>query len=244
MRNTSKYVFAAIASASWLLHGPLASAGVIGTYNDRATWQGLTTGATNIDFESLGLSPGGYHDYSSGLTTGGVQFTGFTGSSSFLFAINPPTNAAEEFGSLTELRGPDFLSGSYISALLPSNVTSFGLDLMTAYPNGAGIRIQLNGIDLGIVVSTQARPTRTFFGVRTDTPISELRFILDGTPNNNTFALIDNISYGLATTSGGGGGGTGGDSPSETPEATTMLYVATGTGVIAWARKRKKLAFV
>lgn len=241
MRHTTRYVCAAIASVSWLLHGLPATAAVIGTYSDRATWEGLTTGRTDIDFESVDL-PLGYASYgtASGLTLGGLQFIGNSGSDYQLYVINPPDGAPEDFDSNKLLRGPDFVANSFITVNLPANVTSFGLDLMTALPNAASFRIQLNGLDMGIVISTQARPNRTFFGFRTDTAITDLRFILDGTPNNNTFALIDNISYGMASISGGGGGG-GGDL-SETPEATTMLYVVTGFGLLSWARKRRKLA--
>ena len=56
---------------------------VLGTYEDRSTWNGLTTGIITDDFESLGLASGGYSFYntSSGLTRGAINYVGIDGAS-------------------------------------------------------------------------------------------------------------------------------------------------------------------
>ncbi len=223
-----------VAFAFLLLAVLPSQASVLGTFTDRATWEGVTSGRTDITFESLGLSPGGFTSYSNstGLTTGGVNFTGIDGTGGFfLYAVNPPSGADEDFGSLTILKGPFYRSGSYILASMPGGVTSFGLDLMSMLPAGATFRLVLDGVDIGFSISTAARPTRTFFGVQTDSPVSLIRIVIDSGTVFTTLPMIDNFSYGSVAAGGG-----------ETIEITTLLYVGTGIGLLGWGKRRRRLA--
>jgi len=209
---------------------------VLGTYNDRTTWEGLTTSRVDIDFESLGIAPGGFqsHNTVAGLTHGGVDFIGYQNGSPTLYAKNPPTGDTDDFLSNTLLRGPEFWvggccpDGSYLIAVVPSGVTSFGLDLMSAYPAGASFRIELDSIDVGVIVVTQSRPNRTFFGVRTDAPFAQVKVIMTSGTVFTTYGLFDNVAYG---SSGGGG------DPGQTPEVATLLIVASGLLLFRFARR-------
>ena len=213
-----------------------AQATVLGTYSDRTTWEGVTSGRTDIDFESLGIGVGGYTSYSTsaGLAIGGVQFVGVLDPSTyFLYALNPPSGASEDYGSSTVLKGPELRPTSYLLVNLGPGVTSFGVDLMTIFPAGSMISIFLDGVQVGMV-STQSKPTRTFFGVQTDTAFSQIKFVLSSGTTYSTQILLDNFAYGAAMS----GGPT---PPAETVEVTTLLYVGTGIGLLGWTRRRRDL---
>jgi hypothetical protein len=238
-----------IGATAWLLLllASAAHASVLQTFSNRVDWEAATTGRTDIDFESLGLPQGTgtwWADYSNstGLTTGGVNFKGEEGSGWYLWAINPPDGDFQDYNTLTVLRGPDFRTENGPSRLLvnlPSNVTSFGIDLAAINAtnqnnNIATLRIYLDGIDINVSVTTLARPDMKFFGVTTDAPVSQVAIELTSGEAYTTRMLADNVSFGLA--SGTTGGTTGGG---ETPEATTLLYVASGAALMAWARRRR-----
>ena len=218
----------------------LASATVVATYTSRPLWEAASSGITNVDFESLGLGVGGYTSYSNGtgLSTGGLTFVGVLDPNTFfLYALNPPLGADENFGSSTVLKGPELRATSYLNITLPAATTAFALDLMTVFPAAQSFRIQLDGIDVGIVITSQARPTRTFFGVTTDAPISQVTITVDSGILNQTQGLFDNFAYGSI---GGApdpppGGG-------ETPEVATMLSVGSGLVLLRWARRRQPSA--
>ena len=211
----------------------LASATVLQIYDSRANWEAATTGRTDVDLEGLSL-PLGYASYSTsgGLSLGGLTFVGVESSGYWLYAINPTAGDAQDFGSSTILK-TQYGASAYLAITLPSATTSFGVDLMTAFPDAQTFRIELDSVDLGVVFSTGARPTRTFVGVTTDTAISQVRIYLTS-GNSGTVALYDNFGYGAAGSGGGGG-------PEETPEIATMLCVGSGLIALRWARRRQVL---
>lgn len=229
-------------------------AGIVNTYTNRATWQAATGGRTDIDFSALGLGAGGYTSYSdsSGLTIGGVTFTGYDASNNayFLYALNPDSGWDENFGTGTLLKGPFWyqsagLTTTYLQLVLPSSVTSFGIDLGTISPRGSNLRILVDGVYTGSPVTT-ATNSLTFFGFTADAPVNQVRIYVDSGSVTVTQALIDNVSFGamLSGSSGGSGGGGGGSTPppgSETPETSTLLYVGTGVYFMAWRRKKRLL---
>jgi hypothetical protein len=240
MKHSRHYYLVPFACAGWLLTSLPASGAILGTYTNRALWEAATSGRTDIDFESLGLVPPpgmNFSNYSTaaGLTLGGATFTGWTGGAYYLYAVNPPAGADEDFGSATLLRGPEWFSGSYLQIALPLTVTSFGLDVMTMTPGAGAVRILADGIDVAGAIATALRPTRTFFGFTSDTPIAQVRVIIDTGTVFQTQVLVDNVSFGAATSGGGGGGGGG---PAETAEITTLIYVASGVALLAWAKRR------
>lgn len=231
-----------------LLVASVASATVLQTFDSRASWEAATTGKVNVDLESLGLGVSGYASYSnvSGLTTGGLHFVGVLDVNQyFLYALNPPSGADENFGTSTILKGPEYRATSYLSITMPAATTSFGLDLMTAFPSAQSFRVLVDGVDTGVVVTTQNRPNPTFFGFTTDTSITEVRILLNGGTLNNTMGLFDNFAYGTASTggtTGGGTGGTGGQPTEETPEIATMVALGSGLMMLRWMHRRRPVA--
>ncbi|MEZ5354688.1 MAG: hypothetical protein R2762_18800 [Bryobacteraceae bacterium] len=228
------YVTAVLASMLLLTAVP-AEASVLGTYNDRATWEGVTTGRVDFDFDTLGLSPGGFTQYNSaaGLTIGDVNFVGYQHGGYSLTALNPLAGWDENFGSGALLRGPYYFTDSYLLVTFTTSITSFALDLMTMSPDAGDFEIIVDGVSLG-VVTTANRPTHTFFGVQTDTPITQVRIQLASGNLTATQGLFDNVAIGLANTGGGGGQ----PPPGETPEVSTMFYTAMGFGLVYWSRRR------
>jgi hypothetical protein len=223
-----------------------AGASILGTYNDRATWEGLTTNRTDIDFTSLGIPQPGANPYNTaaGLTISGVTFVGREQSDSqfSLWASHAPPNAPEDWGSGTLLLGPQLYNGSYFQITFAVGITSFGIDLMSMDPGSAAFRILVDGVDTGVQIATSNRPNRTFFGLQTDSSFTQIRLVLDTGTLFQTRGLFDNISYGDVNAGSGGPGGGGDDpdpTPAETPEATTLLYAASGIGLMYWARRRR-----
>lgn len=219
-----------------------AFASVIATYEDRSTWNGLTTGVTTDNFESLGLAAGGFTIYGTGagLTRGSVNYLGVDGAAYTMLAINPLPGAGNDFGSGIVLRTADYNSFAtqYMQLTLPG-VTAAGFDLGTAFPNAIGIRIELSTGEF-YIRTTENAPTLSFWGVRTDAPISWIRIALTSgagaTPSQfSSIAILDNVSYGTAYVPPPPGGGESGGG--ETPEVTTLLYVASGFGLLFMRRK-------
>lgn len=216
------------------------SASVLQTFSDRASWEAATAaGFTTVDFENLNL-PLGYFNYSTvaGLTTDGVTFVGVQDSPGvpyYLWASTPGVGDPAFANSGTLLVGPEHRGGAgYLSVTLPSAVTSFGLDLMSVDPTAQSFRFVLDNVDIGIVITTVAQPNRQFFGVTTDTPITTVRILFDGSPATSsvTAGRFDNFVYGAAG-SGGGGGPEG-----EAPEAGTLLCLGSGLLILRWIRQR------
>jgi hypothetical protein len=206
----------------------------------------MTTGVVNENFDSLGYTPGQYvyHNTSAGLSLGAVTYVGVDGAAAGgyqLLAMNPGAGWGSNFNSGTLLQGPDHHANSYLMITLPGGVTSFGLDLASVEPYASNFRIELDSIDLGVIISTLTHPNLQFFGVRTDVAFSTVKVILTSGSVTVTNGIFDNVSYGAALVGGGGGGG-GEDPPipGETPEITSLIYLATGLGLVGWTARRRK----
>ncbi|MEZ5398177.1 MAG: hypothetical protein R2729_00825 [Bryobacteraceae bacterium] len=235
MRHSFRLFAAAVLAVMLWIAAIPAEASILGTYSDRATWEGLTSGRTDINFDALGLTPGGYTQYnnSAGLTVGDVNFVGYEAGSYDLTALNPLAGWDEDYNTGTLLRGPFYYADSYLLVTFNTNITSFALDLMTMATSGQDFEIIVDGVSLG-TISTAAQPATTFWGVRTDTPITSIRFQLASGSLTVTKGLFDNIALGLATAGGGGSP----PPPGETPEAGTLLLTGVGLALVARARRR------
>jgi hypothetical protein len=231
-----------------LLMATCAQAAVLGTYSDRGTWEGLVSGQTNIDFSGYSILPGGWEFYSTaaGLTDSGVTFTGHVGSGYELLLNNAGTGAPDNFNSGVRLQGPAWspVQATYIQMQM-SPVTALALELGTGFPNALGVKLELSSGEI-FFVGTAGAPALTFWGVRADAGISWVRVSLatsaDGytQPTNWTsYVVMDNISYGSASTGGGGGGGGGGE-PTGTPDGPAAAYVLSGLAMLGagWRRRR------
>jgi hypothetical protein len=222
-----------------------AGASILGTYNDRSTWEAVSTNLTHIDFTSIAPNPGNFQGYntSAGLTLSDVTFVGRAQDNSTynLFVLHAPSGAPEDWGSGAVIRGPEWYVGSYFQMTFATGITSFGIDLMSMNPAGASFRVLVDGVDIGgSSITTGSRPNRTFFGLQSDTPLTQIRLVLDTGTAFQTQGLFDNVAFGdVNAGSGGGGGGEDPEPPpAETPEATTLLYAISGIGLMYWARRR------
>ena len=211
---------------------PLVSGATI-TYTDETAWSSASMNLTTIGFE--GLAPANsfaLYSTSTGLSIDGVQFVGADGGGYQLSVydsnfISPYFN----WGAGALLAGPQYVNANVtpsIQVSLPSGVTSFGVNLMTASPNATSFSITLSD-GTTQTVSTFARPQQAFFGATSDAPITSATFTLVETiPANNTQGLLDNFSFGAA--------GTG--SQGQVPETDTLVMIGTGLAGLAWIKKR------
>jgi hypothetical protein len=232
---------AGIATLVFLLSSVPAFAGVV-TFNDRAAWEAITGPQTDIDFESFGLTPGQATNFSTpeGLTVNGVNFKGTENGAWFLWLGNPGPGDPENFLSGARLRGPGNMPNSYLLASFPPLVNAFAIDLASGAPQGASFRIELDGIDVGLIIPTQTAPDRSFFGLLADAPFSQVKmYVASGT--FSTYGLFDNCSFIIGGSQGGGGGGGGEEPPvGEAPDLAT--FVSLGTGLLFLGYRRRKIA--
>ncbi len=215
-----------------LLTAPACSA-TITTYIDSLAWQSTVSGLQSINLEGLAPTNGSTtYNTPAGLTTGGVQFIGYTSSgTSWIQVLDTNFNLYYNFGSgdaaRQNLDRPNSNSPlPYVHVVLPANVTAFGMDLFTVSPSALNFTVTVAGTPY--TVPTAARPTETFWGVTSDAAIASLDLTLQGTSyNGSTSAMIDNFRYGTSAAQG----------MSDAPEATTFLLI--GSGLIAIAALKK-----
>ena len=202
----------------------------ITTYTDPNAWQAASSVQQTITFEGLAPANGSTtYQGPTGLTTGGVEFIGYTWSgASWIQVIDTNFSTWYNFGSNDALsQSMDRPNSSsplpYIQIALPSNVTAIGMDLFTVSPNALNYSITIAGNQY--TVPTDPRPTEAFWGVTSDTPIASLNLTLQGTVyNGSTIALLDNFQYGTANLS-------------QAPEAATFVLI--GSGLIGIGALRK-----
>jgi hypothetical protein len=196
MALISKIAFALTAVA---LGSALNAQAAVVTYNDRTVFNSAVSGQTTLTFEAQNTTPSFTYYGGTGLSLGGVTFAAPL--SSYLYvvdvnAVNPSYNwgsgASLLFGSVNE-------NGNVVITL-PGTTFSFGLDLMAeADFNADATAGQLFNLDVdgtNYAVSTAQRPTRTFFGVSSDTAFNAITI----TMNNTTFPfrvlpILDNFSF-------------------------------------------------
>ncbi len=207
------------------------------TYTDRTAWQTATTNDTNIDFE--GQTPvdtaKAYSD-SNGYKQSGVQFEGINGFGFALSIVNPgPNTSYYNWGSGASLQSGFYFGGAnvpYIHVILPTSITAFGVDLMTGNPNAQSVKVAVNGTG-NLTDATAAKPTRTFFGVTSDSAIGTIDFsIVNPQANSGAYVLLDNFSFGTVKPAA--------PPPplTEVPEVATMFLIGTGLAAMAILRKR------
>lgn len=205
------------------------------TYNDVTSWLSATTGDTNISFTA---TAGSFNDYSTstGLVMSGVHFIGYISPTSYQLTTVDQMFAAPyfDFGTGGSLRGPMYDRAAnatflpYIHVTLPSNVTAFATNLMTASPNAVPFKVTLADGE-SFSVATGNRPTTAFFGLTADAAISYVDFALPTAANNaGTSGLLKNFQFGTS-------GAT--PPPADTPEAATLILI--GTGLVFFRSFRK-----
>jgi hypothetical protein len=222
-----------------LAAAPLAGSTVV--YDDRALWEAATPGFTNIGFEGLTST---YADYSNaaGLTQSGVQFLGLLPSSYQLYVVNGSYFPEfHDWGSGAILKGPSYFETQptrELKVLLPANVNSIGVDLMTIASEPGQFTVVLSTGEQWTGIGTLDKPNRRFWGVSTDVPIAEIHFQLTSGINLTSLPGLDNFAFGTL----GAGGGVPPDPEAETPEMATIVLVGTGLILLRRLGRRRKLA--
>ena len=197
MALTSKTTFALTLIA---LASALSAQAAVVTFNDRGAFNVAVSGQTTLTFEAQNTAPPFTYYGNTGLSLSGVTFANAL--SGYLYvadvnAVNPSYNwgsgASLLFGSVNE-------GGGNVVITLPTSTFSFGLDLMAEADFNAdltaGQLFNLNVDGTNYAVNTAQRPTRTFFGVSSDTAFSSITI----TMNNTTFPfrvlpILDNFSF-------------------------------------------------
>jgi hypothetical protein len=192
--------------------------------------------AKDVDFthiQYISYGPSGY------TSSDGYNITGSNSSGSFLQGIS--------YQSQPSLKS-DSDSASQLKVAIPGSGNTALLFLLASTPSTSGYTVTLSdGEIFNLSGST------TIFGVSVSHPITSVN-LSAGTGSN---LILEDVSYGVSNlpsdNSGGSGGGSGGGggggstppsdpgNPSAVPEATPVLLLGTGLGMIAFARKRISL---
>ena len=206
-------------------------------YTDPVAWMAAVSGTTAIGFE--GLAPaGGFKDYSTStgyVITNGPEFIGFEGPAIYGLQVIDSADSSPYFnwGTGASLESPGYNAPPngftpYIHVILPANITAFGVDLMTVSPNALTYQVTLDNGNT-YTVTTANRPTQTFFGITSDSPIAYINFAVIGTTNGNgTYGLMDNFTYGTA------------DDATQTPELCTFLLIGSGLATFGYLGRRRR----
>ena len=202
------------------------------TYSDRNEWLLQVNNVSTVDF--TGPAPGGivYYNTDTGYQSGGITFVGtFSASNYLLFNKNAgPSESWYDWGSGAILVNSEY-SASFprsIRVTLPADQYAFGVDLMTGNDPGQTVTVRING-GAEFTVPTFVRPTRAFFGVISDTPITQIEVF---NPPPMAYLMMDNFSIGQVNAA---------PPPAETPEAATLLLCGSGLCLLAWTARWKQL---
>ena len=213
------------ATALLLLTAIPASAGVIA---DRPTWLTQATSVTNYDFDTLEAGTEQIYNTSAGLILPaiGVSLVGYSFSTFYNMAVSQgatPSPWLEYDWSSGAIARSEALTGSFTGGQTPiirvtftgGPVTAFAVDLGTGGVSTGNINVTPQG-QATTTLTTQVRPTFTFYGITSNTPFS----YVDIAPTTaNSMAIIDNIAYGTYNST---------PPPDPTPELASILAVATG----------------
>ena len=203
-----------------------------GLFTDRPTWMASVTGLTTYDFGVQ--APGSQTNYntSTGLVQAGLGFSivGFnTQGNGYNFSTvqgNAGNTPWYDWGT-----GAIGKSDQVFNTFMPKIRITFTGGPKTAF----GIDLATSGVSTGVIfvtpeggsstsVTTQLNPTWTFYGITSATAFSYIDIIPQ---THDAFALIDSLAFGSEA-----------PPPSETPEVSTLLSVATGLALLASCGKK------
>lgn len=226
MNGTSGY--RRIVAATMFAFGLVAqSNAAIITYTDRTAFGAATSGVTTIDFEAQNTA-GSFTFYGSGLNVAGVQFSAPL--SSYLYVADPAAvNTAYQWGSGASLLFGSTNEGGNLVIQLGAGVFSFGFDYMAQAdqaPDATGGLIYNIDVDGNAYSGTTAnRPNREFFGITSDTAISQITLTMTNTNTFRALPIIDNVSFGNVA--------------STVPEPGVLVLLGLGLAGLAAARRHR-----
>lgn len=205
-------------------------------YTDKPTWLAASSGLTTIGFDGIATTPGSGVSSTTGLVINGVSFMAYSSATTTASTVvNPAAGSFYDYSSGSELywnAASTNLFIPYLKVTLPAAVTSASIDLMSFGGSNVAYTVALN--DLNFLYSsapTIGYPTRTFFGITSNTPFTSIAFQLSA---NGVTPVVDNFAFGTTSSS-----------TTETPEACTFLLIASGLISIAkWGRRWTKAPLV
>ena len=175
-------------------------------FNDRASFTAASSNLTVFDFE--GIAPNsGFTNYKAPnvLSTHGLQFQ-LGGGERFgpgaISVVGGWYYAGPAYETTTGAKitwsPPNQPGNAYLEVRLPQNVTAVGADLWTVQPAVSSVQVSVtagDGRTQTANVATSSRPTATFIGFTSTTPMSFIRFAI---PRGQTGLMLDNFTYGQA----------------------------------------------
>jgi hypothetical protein len=190
----------------WLLGGrdAMAQALPFTTFTSRTAWETAAGSVTTIDFEGIAANASyAPFDRAQGYDRFGMRFVGMSPANAaipyYLRVVSPTYAPDYNWGSGAVMHGPPIIIqsnnvGGPNSAIVitpPADVYAMGGDIMTIFPQGENVTVQVrttSGV-YPVPTSTAARPTRTFVGIVSPERILEVRVFSYG------FPVIDNVAF-------------------------------------------------
>ena len=161
--------------------------------SDRAAWQHVTVGRTDVSFVGLGGNSGLDRWYPGGINVNGVTFTGapYVGTTDYLyirsdpnFLFGPPDG---DLGCPQQI--PCGNSGAGITVSLPKGVNSVGLDLASFWPAGP-VNVVFRNNQTFTIGNPQTLQGSVFAGFTSPTPIDSFIIEAPGLP------IVRDMSFG------------------------------------------------
>lgn len=226
MKSVTRVCFALSVVA---LASAVTAQAAVTTYNDRNVFNAAVTSQTTLDFEAQNTAPGSFTYYGgTGLSLSGVNFTAPLSGYLYVADVNA-VNPSYNWGSGASLLYGSVNENGNLVITLPTNTFSFGLDMMAEADGnadataGQAFDVDVDGTHYG--VTTAQRPTRTFFGLSSDTAISSITLTMNNTLFNfRMLPILDNFSF----SSQGG----------NVPEPGTLGLIGLALAGAALARRR------
>jgi hypothetical protein len=220
--NTLKITLPIVMIAITLLAVPAGATATL--FPTKADWTAAVTNIITAPFTGQAESAAyTWYNTSAGLTVGGVNFVGFTGTLGEynLRVYNPAYDSSLERGSGPALGG-GWSPNNLVATLPAGGVYALEVDIATEV-KGRNVLITLSSGET-YTITSPANSTMSWWGITSDVPITEIKFSA-----TNTMTMIDNFSY--AEIPGG----------EETPEPIGLVLGATGLAAIWLARRLRRL---
>jgi len=182
-----------------------AHAATITFFDTRTAFVSATSGLTTINFEGVAPTNAAQNFPNPGLTTSGVTFS-TSGTGPFgtgVVTVYGAGLAAMQSAVLNTGTGAILVWGppnqpgtAFLNAALPAGITAVGADFWAQQPFVSPVDVTINASDATsqvFTVNTVTRPTPSFIGFTSDTPLTSVLF---RTILGQSGLVVDNFSVG------------------------------------------------